>query len=32
MLVILMSRTLEQHTNLDGFPKPGEMIGMNGQW
>jgi replication initiator protein len=30
MLVILMSRTLDQHTNLDGFPKPGEMIGMTG--
>jgi hypothetical protein len=25
-----MSRTLEQRTNIDGFPKPGEMIGMTG--
>src|SRR3954468_6202042 len=25
-----MSRTLAQRTNRDGFPKPGEMIGMTG--
>lgn len=25
-----MSRTLAQRTNVDGFPKPGEMIGMTG--